>query len=361
MPVNYVLLTVISGIIGLVLTGFTAWHMSLAWRGQTTIECLEKTRYLSPLRKSMQQQHLQQNYVNGGNAPSYGQQLRDIHANALPGVTRPEEGEERTSPTVNNSRAEHLLHRTYNDLERSRERHRYEDYLDEQDSEKLPNAFDLGWRQNLNHLFGDRPALWFLPICNTSGDGWQWEASRKWIEAREEIRRDRGGQWRDQHSDENDDGWGSDTVRRYPPSSWQHPEGHYFPTKDGSPSATLDRRTLRNEDDAHSVYANPYSETEQSSAQRPHSSLSLNTLHEPHGNREEDNEDHYEVSSDEEEPDKRTLRRHEGGGWGRQKSTGSNRDEGQRLLRGQQRAEDEWHDWGASGGAQGKTDQGHDW
>ena len=39
--------------IGLVLTGFTGWHISLAVRGLTTIECLEKTRYLSPLRQSL--------------------------------------------------------------------------------------------------------------------------------------------------------------------------------------------------------------------------------------------------------------------------------------------------------------------
>merc|ERR1712230_198551 len=49
MPINYVMLAVISGIIGLVLAGFTGWHIILASRGQTTIECLETTRYLSPL------------------------------------------------------------------------------------------------------------------------------------------------------------------------------------------------------------------------------------------------------------------------------------------------------------------------
>jgi hypothetical protein len=40
MPVNYVLLAVLSGIIGIVITGFTAWHMWLVLRGKTTIESL---------------------------------------------------------------------------------------------------------------------------------------------------------------------------------------------------------------------------------------------------------------------------------------------------------------------------------
>lgn len=53
MPINYVMLAVIAGIIGLVVTGFTSWHIMLASRNQTTIECLEKTRYLSPLRKQI--------------------------------------------------------------------------------------------------------------------------------------------------------------------------------------------------------------------------------------------------------------------------------------------------------------------
>jgi palmitoyltransferase ZDHHC2/15/20 len=75
MPVNYVMLAVISGIIGLVLAGFTGWHILLASRGQTTIECLEKTRYLSPLRKSMLQQHIQ-GQTDGGDG--YGQQMNDM-------------------------------------------------------------------------------------------------------------------------------------------------------------------------------------------------------------------------------------------------------------------------------------------
>lgn len=191
MPINYVLLAVISGIIGLVLTGFTAWHVSLAWRGQTTIESLEKTRYLSPLKKSLDRRR----YGNrGGLEQSYGQQLAEIHANTIPGVTREEEGEEMgdTSGDIEQgSRAQEALRRNWDEMERDREQTRYEDYLDEQDSEKLPNAFDLGFRRNLRHLFGHKPLFWFLPICNTSGDGWRWEPSPKWLAARESIRRQR--------------------------------------------------------------------------------------------------------------------------------------------------------------------------
>ena len=199
MPINYVLLCTISGIIGVVLTGFTAWHFSLAWKGQTTIECLEKTRYLSPMRKAVKRQRLGRGRADG---QSYGQQLAEIHANTLPGITRDEEGEEivRDGDLEESLTAHGFLQRDYNELERSRERERYEDYLDEQDSEKLPNAFDHGWRRNLRHLFGDKTLFWFLPICNTSGDGWKWEPSKVWLDAREEVRRKRENQWREQKS-----------------------------------------------------------------------------------------------------------------------------------------------------------------
>ena len=191
MPINYVLLCCISGIIGLVLTGFTGWHISLAWRGQTTIECLEKTRYLSPLRKTMQRQFKSR---NGGPEQSFSQQLTEIHANALPGVTRPEEGEEPDHSNYDIEEgitARSSLRRTYDQMEQDRERERYEDYLDEVDSDKLPNAFDLGWKRNLKHLFGEKPLFWLVPVCNTTGDGWRWQPNPKWLVAREELQRER--------------------------------------------------------------------------------------------------------------------------------------------------------------------------
>ncbi|KAL9100671.1 MAG: hypothetical protein Q9163_003978 [Psora crenata] len=206
MPINYILLCVISGIIGLVLTGFTIWHISLAVRGVTTIECLEKTRYLAPFRKTMRRQQF--GHMNGVTSQTYGQQLAEIHANALPGVTRLEDGEgtiadlDLENPS---STAQKALRRNYAEMERSRERDRYEDYLEEQDSEKLPSAFDLGWKRNLRHLFGVKAVLWFLPICNTTGDGWHWEPNPDWVEARESIRKEREAQWREDEAFRADD------------------------------------------------------------------------------------------------------------------------------------------------------------
>ena len=218
LPVNVILLAILGGVIGLVLTGFTGWHISLAVRGMTTIECLEKTRYVSPLRKALD--HHRYEHVLGaspnhhshesGLSPDglghrlqdYGHQILDAHANAIPGVTRPEEGEEQTPdpsiysgstgvPMDNLSPAQQALTRSYADLERQRENDRYQEYLNEEDSEKVPRAFDLGWRRNLLHLFGHRPLLWPVPVCNTTGDGWHWEPSPKFLEARDRIRQQR--------------------------------------------------------------------------------------------------------------------------------------------------------------------------
>lgn len=203
MVVHTILLAVLSGIIGLVLSGFTGWHIYLATRGQTTIESLEKTRYLSPLKKSMEQQlsHERERHYLGDEEQQQPitDQLREIHANVLPGITRPEEGSDSSpspsphpgQPALLDSPASRSLRRTYASLEADRERERYASYLDEQDSEKLPHAFDLGWRRNLRHLVGDNPWLWALPVCNTSGDGWNWEVSRRWIVKRDEVARDR--------------------------------------------------------------------------------------------------------------------------------------------------------------------------
>ncbi|KAJ5257027.1 hypothetical protein N7478_013131 [Penicillium angulare] len=223
LPINVVLLTILGGIIGLVLSGFTAWHISLAVRGTTTIECLEKTRYVSPLRKALSRPRPGNNQSGGANEhngdPSqesfahrlqgYGNQIIDAHANAIPGVTRAEEGEERLSPapygpgqgpgfhsstqnshsnTNNLTPAQQALSRSYAEMERQREHDRYQEYLNEEDSEKTPSAFDHGWRGNLAHLFGDRPLLWFIPVCTTTGDGWRWEPSQRFLEARERLR-----------------------------------------------------------------------------------------------------------------------------------------------------------------------------
>lgn len=277
MPVNYILLCVIAGIIGLVLTGFTGWHLSLATRGLTTIECLEKTRYLSPLRQTMRKQQSYRDAANdNAEAQGYGQQLAEIHANVLPGVTRPEEGETML-PTLNdvdhdselgNSRGrdgnridgaaqpQPQHHRSYASLERSRERSRYEDYLDEQASSKLPNAFDLGWKRNLLHLFGDRPFLWPLPICNTTGDGWRWEPNPAWIQAQEAVRRERererewdGGEEEDErrgaYQSGDARGWQFNGGRHYVPKFHGGSNGQPALHADGRPGSHMSMKTMR--------------------------------------------------------------------------------------------------------------------
>ncbi|PSN66533.1 palmitoyltransferas-like protein PFA3 [Corynespora cassiicola Philippines] len=221
MPVNYVLLAVLSGIIGLVITGFTGWHLWLTVKGQTTIESLEKTRYLSPVRNAMKGHLNDRNYVNAqaNGRLSIGDQLREIHANALPGITRPEEGESTPrsfsrSPARNDtSTSNGYSHPGWNYEHRERQQNydRYESYLDERDNELLPNAFDLGWKANLGHVFGPSPVLWFVPICNTTGDGWSWEASPNWIAARERIRKEREAEEQMQKQRERAAGWGVDS------------------------------------------------------------------------------------------------------------------------------------------------------
>ena len=305
MPINYVLLCVIAGIIGLVLTGFTAWHISLAYRGQTTIECLEKTRYLSPLRKTMKAQKFGR--VNGNGGQSYGQQLAEIHANALPGVTRPEEGEAMLAKDDledgGMSNEERSLQRDYGEMERSRERERYEDYLDEQDSDKLPNAFDLGWKRNLQHLFGDKTMLRFLPICNTSGDGWHWEPNPKWVEAREAIRRERVSHWQgEEHRGRNGHG-GQDYKQQGFPRRWPgrgDSERHYLTTSNGVIAVPESGTRSPNKADLILGRTDEYFDRNFEDGS-PSSRMSMKTLRRRGSfSGSDDNDDGYDVSSDEE-------------------------------------------------------------
>lgn len=285
-PINYVMLCVIAGIIGLVLTGFTIWHLSLAYRGQTTIECLEKTRYLSPLRKTLQRRALNDGSREG--EQSYGQQLAEIHANAIPGVTRPEEAETTVVEDDFDLELGSGIRRTYDQLERSREQERYEDYLDEKDSEKLPNAFDLGWKRNLVHLLGRNPLLRCLPVCNTIGDGWHWEPNPKWVEAREAIRRTRERQWR-----------APDMPHR---SCAYDSERHYLDSNDGAhydAAGKTARMVTGNGIEDHGGHFDPSYEDGASQSSR----VSLKTLRrkgsfDGFGSDEED-ENYYAVSSDE--------------------------------------------------------------
>lgn len=149
----------------------------------------------------MQHRHAIQHQGQGDEEQGYGQQLMDIHTNALPGITRPEEGEQYVSHPGRNI----PVRRTYEELERARAHERYYEYLDTQDYKKLPNAFDLGWRQNLGLLFGPRRLLWPFPISSTAGNGWTWEPNPKWVQAQEAIRVEREAQ----AQRERDAGWGA--------------------------------------------------------------------------------------------------------------------------------------------------------
>ncbi|RMX78963.1 hypothetical protein D0867_16528 [Hortaea werneckii] len=246
MVVNVILLAVLAGVIGLVLTGFTAWHFYLAITGQTTIESLEKTRYLSPLRKTLEPEQPGRHTL-GDSQNSHRpltDQLKEIHANALPGVLRPEEGETSsgttsrsltpnpypTHPHHQSSPAHASLHRSFASLEAQREHDRYNAYLDELDSEKLPNAFDNGWRRNLSHIFGPEPFFWWLPVCNTTGDGWSWEISARWEEARGEVAREREARRRE------DEFWGETGNGPFGGTLWQQQQQQQMDGRGGPPT-----------------------------------------------------------------------------------------------------------------------------
>ncbi|KAI0122919.1 DHHC zinc finger domain-containing protein [Xylariales sp. AK1849] len=306
LPVNYIMLAVISGIIGLVVGAFTGWHIMLASKGQTTIECLEKTRYLSPLRKQMQHQFEAQHNGEGVPLPKYGQQLLDIHANALPGITRPEEGEFRVSMDGGNDDRP-PTHMSYDELERYRARKRYEEYLDEQDSEKLPNAFDIGAKKNLLHLFGHSPTLWFLPIINTTGDGWSWEANPKWIQARESLYRER----EEQRQREQAAGWGSETPTFVRSSAYAPEDVGVTRQYLVSPAPSNGRRTPSKADRVLGRDPNHY-------ADEPLTSVSMRKLS-PHG---ADIEDDFDTSSDEELAEQRAMNVVTNGGWARTGASG---------------------------------------
>lgn len=148
-PMNWILMATVSGIIGLVLSGFTVWHIMLAASGMTTIESLEKVRYSTP---GLSQHN-----------------IRFAH---------PENGVDIWSAQD----------------ERRREQERYYSYLDDEALGKLPHAFDLGKKQNILDVFGGRAWAWLLPIGMSIEDkarldGWHWETSREWAEGVQRVHR----------------------------------------------------------------------------------------------------------------------------------------------------------------------------
>lgn len=145
-------------------------HINLSWNG---LERLQKMRYLTPSRISMRR--MQFGYTNGQGVSSYGQQLAEIHAYAIPEITRDKE-EEEVLPFNGDLEAD-SMRGNYSEQKQQRKQEIFVGYLDEEDSEKLPNAFDPVSKRNLQHLLGAK--IWFLPTCNTTGDGWNWEPSKK--------------------------------------------------------------------------------------------------------------------------------------------------------------------------------------
>lgn len=106
--------------------------------GQTTIESLEKTRYVPPIPVGA-------NFLSSGSD------------------------------------------------ERSQEQRQWANYVDSEIGTTLPHAFDLGASQNFTEVFGPRKTwhLWFLPMRSTFQDGFNWKISSKFLEASENAQRER--------------------------------------------------------------------------------------------------------------------------------------------------------------------------
>lgn len=172
MPVNWILLAVISGVIGIVISGFSGYHFYLVFKGETTIESMEKTRYLAPLKKRTIPWGA--NLVGGGGGGGNGV----MGPNAL----------------------------------EMRERERYNEYLIEETSREMPNAFDLGWKSNFVQVFGPQPVLWFVPVRNSIGDGWVWETSQRWKDAQREMQDRRRREAAAEQERMRRAGWGGDEI-----------------------------------------------------------------------------------------------------------------------------------------------------
>ncbi|EPS44756.1 hypothetical protein H072_1279 [Dactylellina haptotyla CBS 200.50] len=171
MPVNWVMLAVISGVVGIVVSGFSGYHFYLVFKGETTIESMEKTRYLSPLKKRSVPWGA--NLLGGGGSGD--------------GVMGPQALE-------------------------MRERDRYNEFLVEVTSSQMPNAFDLGWKKNFMHVFGPQALLWFLPVRNSIGDGWDWETSQKWKDAQRDMQERRRRENAAEQERMRRAGWGGDDI-----------------------------------------------------------------------------------------------------------------------------------------------------
>lgn len=229
MPINFVILAVVSGIIGILLAGFTGWHIVLASRGQTTIECLEKTRYLSARKYMLNLRNTSPEYTK----PSYSSQIDTYRST-------------QTTYDLESPRAQHGERITYDDYDYIRSRAQYDEYLDEQDSDKLPSAFDLGWKQNLLHLFGHKKLLWLIPIPTTTGDGWNWDPNPKWLQAKERILQE----IKEQRQRENAAGWGceSSSTVCVNPNNKPMSDSRYSTVDESLELSTSDTRSVNKAD-----------------------------------------------------------------------------------------------------------------
>ncbi|KAI5280715.1 palmitoyltransferase for Vac8p, partial [Ascosphaera aggregata] len=191
------ILSVLAGVLGLVLTGFTAWHISLVSRNLTTIESLERTRYVIPLRDIIDQkrkeiltawnQGLLAAPSSMSTSSSKQQQQPPPSSSSPPAIIQKrmqaqEEARGRGQfDAWQKDSASGVFSHTVDPYQQARyspehlyELERHYIYVDDTEAGDLPHAFDRGWRENFRSVFGDDVLRWFLPTKDVAGDGWVW-------------------------------------------------------------------------------------------------------------------------------------------------------------------------------------------
>ncbi|KAI5309899.1 palmitoyltransferase for Vac8p [Ascosphaera atra] len=221
--VGVFILVVLGGVIGLVLSGFTGWHISLACRNQTTIESLERTRYLTPLREVLDQERrkVMVAWNQGTLKPpaNMAARLQALDAARMDGANggggngAAASGQWTKDSDTNPGGFSHTVNPYQFGPDHLHELERHYIYVDDEETAQLPHAFDLGWRNNLRQLFGDSVLEWFLPfpisisLCGGSGrrkatgigmgNGWEWQVSRRFEDAKQRLEEKRKGRIRD--------------------------------------------------------------------------------------------------------------------------------------------------------------------
>lgn len=190
--VSCFILAVLAGVLGLVLTGFTAWHISLVARNLTTIESLERTRYVMPLRDILdhKRKEILMAWNQGVLAPPVNIQKRNEAQEAARSRGQYDEWQKhsdngRFSHTVNPYQRANYAPEHLHELER------HYLYLDDSEADALPHAYDRGWRENFRLLFGENRVWWWLPTKNVYGDGWMWPINPEFAIARQTLEKKR--------------------------------------------------------------------------------------------------------------------------------------------------------------------------